>query len=127
MYTDCEQSLIFLFKVTLRVTHRASLMKTREILRIKGRIASSLNCTRIEFYYNPPFFFFFFFFFTLHHRCPKLTLRVCYVNFLSRESVSRYKRPLRLCMRNKILRSANAKYHFISTLLTFDVFLCFLV
>ena len=31
------------------------------------------------------------------HRRPKLTLRVCYVNyFLIRESVSRYKRPLRL-------------------------------
>ena len=28
------------------------------------------------------------------------------------ESVSRYKRPLRLCMRNKMLRSANAKYHY---------------
>ena len=26
-----------------------------------------------------------------------------------------YKRPLRLCMRNKLLRSANAKYHFIFT------------
>ena len=100
-------------------------MKTREILRIKGRTASSLNCTRIEFYYN--LFYFNFFVFTLHHRRLKLTLRVCYVNFLLRESVSRYKRPLRLCMRNKILRSENAKYHFISTLLTFDVFLCFLV
>ena len=32
--------------------------------------------------------------------------------FITRESVSRYKRPLRLCMRNKILRSANAKCHF---------------
>ena len=38
----------------------------------------------------------------LYHRCPKITLRVCYV----RESVSRYKQPFRLCMRNKILRSA---------------------
>ena len=47
------------------------------------------------------------------HRCPKLMLRVCYVNyFRTRESVSRYKRPLRLCMSNKILRSANAKYHY---------------
>ena len=26
--------------------------------------------------------------------------------------MSRYKQPLRLCMRNKILRSANAKYHY---------------
>ena len=47
------------------------------------------------------------------HRCPKLMLRVCYVNyFRTRELVSRYKRPLRLCMSNKILRSANAKYHY---------------
>ena len=46
-------------------------------------------------------------------RCPKLMLRVCYVNYFgTRESVSRYKRPLRLCIRNKILRSANAKYHY---------------
>ena len=29
--------------------------------------------------------------------------------FLTRETVSRYKQPLRLCMRNKILRSANVK------------------
>ena len=29
--------------------------------------------------------------------------------FLTRESVSRYKQPLRLCMRNKILRSANVE------------------
>ena len=28
-----------------------------------------------------------------HRRC-KLTLRVCYVNYLTSESVSRYKRPL---------------------------------
>ena len=35
------------------------------------------------------------------------------INFLSRESVSRYKQPLRLyIMRNKILRSANAKHHY---------------
>ena len=34
------------------------------------------------------------------------------MNFLTRESVSRCKQPLRLCMRNKILRSANAKYHY---------------
>ena len=40
---------------------------------------------------------------------------MCYVHFLTRVSVSRYKRPLRLFMRNQILRSANAKYHFIST------------
>ena len=33
--------------------------------------------------------------------------------FLTRESVSHYKRPLRSCMRGKILRSANAKYHYI--------------
>ena len=33
----------------------------------------------------------------LYHSCPKLTLRVCYV----RESVSRYKQPLRLRMRKK--------------------------
>ena len=39
----------------------------------------------------------------------------CYVHFLTRDSVSRYKRPLRLCMRNQMLRSANAKYHFILT------------
>ena len=26
--------------------------------------------------------------------------------------MSHYKQPLRLCMRNKILRSANAKYHY---------------
>ena len=39
-----------------------------------------------------------------HHRCPKLTLRVW-------ESLSRYKQPLRLRIRNKILRSANAKYN----------------
>ena len=35
------------------------------------------------------------------------------IYFLTRESVSHYKRPLRSCMRNKILRSANAKYHYI--------------
>ena len=34
------------------------------------------------------------------------------INFFTRESVSRYKQSLRLCMRNKILRSANAKYHY---------------
>ena len=49
----------------------------------------------------------------LKRRHPRLTLRACYVYFLTRESVLRYKRPLRLCMRNEILRSANAKYHFI--------------
>ena len=43
-------------------------------------------------------------------RCPKLT-HVTSV-FSLRESVSLYKQPLRLCMRNKILRSANAKYHY---------------
>ena len=43
----------------------------------------------------------------------------CFIRGVSRacgmygESVSRYRRPLRLCMRNKILRSANAKYHYI--------------
>ena len=47
------------------------------------------------------------------HRCPKLMLRVCCVNyFRTRESVLCYKRPLRLCMSNKILRSVNAKYHY---------------
>ena len=35
------------------------------------------------------------------------------IYFLTRESVSHYKRPLRSCKRNKILRSANAKYHYI--------------
>ena len=35
------------------------------------------------------------------------------IYFLTRESVSHYKRPLRSCMRGKILRSANAKYHYI--------------
>ena len=35
------------------------------------------------------------------------------IYFLTRESVSHYKRPLRSCMRNKILRSANVKYHYI--------------
>ena len=34
------------------------------------------------------------------------------INVLNTESVSRYKQPFRLCMRNKILRSANAKYHY---------------
>ena len=33
---------------------------------------------------------------------------VCKINFLTRESESRYKQPFRLCMRNKMLRSANA-------------------
>ena len=33
----------------------------------------------------------------VYHRCPKLTLRVCY--FFTRGSVSRYKQSLRLCMR----------------------------
>ena len=33
--------------------------------------------------------------------------------FLTRESVSRYRRTLRRCMRNKILRSEKAKYHYI--------------
>ena len=35
------------------------------------------------------------------------------IYFLTRESVSHYKQPLRSCMRIKILRSANAKYHYI--------------
>ena len=35
------------------------------------------------------------------------------IYFLTRESASHYKRPLRSCMRNKILRSANVKYHYI--------------
>ena len=43
------------------------------------------------------------------HRPPKLTLRECYVNWLShKRMVLRCKQPLR----NKILRSANAKYHY---------------
>ena len=33
------------------------------------------------------------------------------INFFTRESVSRLKQPLRLCMSNKILRSAKVKYH----------------
>ena len=33
---------------------------------------------------------------------------VCKINFLTRESESRYKQPFRLCLRNKMLRSANA-------------------
>ena len=52
-----------------------------------------------------------------------------------RESVSRYKQPLRICMRNKILRSANAKYHYSYLFFykinkrrrTFYLLLCFLV
>ena len=35
------------------------------------------------------------------------------IYFLTRELVSCYKQPLRRCMRNKILRSANSKYHYI--------------
>ena len=46
----------------------------------------------------------------MYHRCPKLT-HVTSV-FSLRESVSLYKQPVRLCMSNKILRSANAKYHY---------------
>ena len=38
-----------------------------------------------------------------HHRCPKFTSRVW-------QSVSRYKQPLRLRIRNKILRSANTRH-----------------
>ena len=50
------------------------------------------------------------FFRVFPHRRPKLWLRVWNVNLLS-QSVSSYRRPLmRLCMRNKLLRSANAKY-----------------
>ena len=45
------------------------------------------------------------------HRCPKLTLRLVWN--VNRESESRYRRPLRGCMRNIILTSANAKYHYI--------------
>ena len=45
------------------------------------------------------------------HRCPKLTLRLVWN--VNRESESRYRRPLRRCMRNIILRSANAKFHYI--------------
>ena len=37
---------------------------------------------------------------------------VMWINFLTRESVSCYKQPLRLCVRNIILRSTNAKYHY---------------
>ena len=40
--------------------------------------------------------------------CPRPTF-IHSLLFLTRESVSRYKQPLRLCMRNKILRSANVK------------------
>ena len=57
------------------------------------------------------------------------------INVLNIEPVSRYKQPFRLCMRNKILRSANAKHHYSYLFfykinkgdLPFDVFLCFLV
>ena len=41
-----------------------------------------------------------------HYKCAM------YINFLTRELVLRYKEPLRLCMRNEILRSANARYHY---------------
>ena len=50
------------------------------------------------------------FFRVLTHSRPKLWLRVWNRNLLS-QSVSSYRQPLmRLCMRNKLLRSANAKY-----------------
>ena len=42
------------------------------------------------------------------------------INFLTRESESSYKQPLRLCMRNKILRSANDKYHYSYLLFFFN-------
>ena len=54
------------------------------------------------------------FFYSFHYRLPKLTLREWKViYFLTRELVSCYKQLLRCCMRNKILRSANSKYHYI--------------
>ena len=43
------------------------------------------------------------------HRRPAHVTRY----FLTRESVSRYRRPFRRCMRNKILRSEKARYHYI--------------
>ena len=46
----------------------------------------------------------------MYQGCPRLT-HVTSV-FSLRESVSLYKQPLRLCMRNKILGSANAKYDY---------------
>ena len=39
--------------------------------------------------------------------------RASFSKLPTRESVSRYKRPLRRCMRINILRYANAKYHYI--------------
>ena len=39
--------------------------------------------------------------------------RASFSKLPTRESVSRYRRPLRRCMRINILRYANAKYHYI--------------
>ena len=70
------------------------------------------------------------------HRRPKLTLRVCYVNYLLiRESVSRYKRPLRLSKINywgpRTLNIIIFTFFYIKInngdRLTFDVLLSFLV
>ena len=50
------------------------------------------------------------------HRRPKLTFntRVLYVNLLchKRIGVALQRRPLIFCMKNRILKSANAKYHY---------------
>ena len=54
------------------------------------------------------------FFYSFHYRLPKVTLREWKViYFLTRELVSCYRQLLRPCMRNKILRSANSKHHYI--------------
>ena len=66
---------------------------------------------------------------------PQARVTSVLINVLNTEPVSRYKQPFRLCMRNEILRSANAKHHYSYLFfykinkgdLPLDVFLCCLV
>ena len=68
-------------------------------------------------------------------QAPQAHVTSVLINVLNTEPVSRYKQPFRLCMRNKILRSANAKHHYSYLFfykinkgdLPLDVFLCCLV
>ena len=68
-------------------------------------------------------------------QAPQAHVTSVLINVLNTEPVSRYKQPFRLCMRNEILRSANAKHHYSYLFfykinkgdLPLDVFLCFLV
>lgn len=70
-----------------------------------------------------------------HNEFELFNVLVSYLPSSRYKPVSRYKQPLRICMRNGILRSANAKYHHCYLFfykinkrrLTFYSLLCFFV